>query len=879
MKLRNLIMQAFGPYTERIELDFEKGLAGSTFFLIHGMTGAGKTTILDAISFALYGRASGSLRTGTMLRAGNARPETETEVELMFSLGTRTYHVLRRPKYQREDRKSATPARAELYDVDVQADEDGGETLIVSGFSAVTERIEVLTGFHCEEFRQVMLLPQGEFRTFLMADSKKRGDLMRVLFHTEQYARIEQKLKERAGSIVAQNEKNLEEQKRIFAQAGVEDEDGLARQKAADEDVLADLQILLKELEAKNSAAQQQLSDAMTLEQAFVRREQAEAAIRDDAKKQPDVEAYRGKLERAKQAAALLDKEALAQAGRKSAEAAETAEKQAAEALAKAEASAKTARTIWEQAQAGSEARETAKRRAQELSEAQQSVRSLAELQKQVDAAAKREAEAKAASQNAKERAEAAKKKAERLRLLERAGKAFSLAQGLEDGKPCPVCGATEHPHPAATEDIVPTEAEVRRAEEALARAEKAQSDQQAALSAAAAAAAALAGKLAAARENLPDGLPKDAKGGVSFTAVAAAAKAAAKHAEDLEAAFEQARQADQVAQTTLSAARAKSESNAAYAAELRKKAEADAASFEEARRAAGFADAAAYEAAIAGKWREAGFQKAVEQHIREFEDAKLVHENQRKEAAAQTAGKKRPDLAALQAAAKAAAAAWQQAVGKEKTAELCLAQEEKMLKELGALRKAQAVLENQARVIGRLSQVANAEAPYRIHFQTYIQRSIFRDVMAAANERLTLMSAGRYALELGSQSDGRKADGLEIAVYDAYTGKARETQSLSGGESFLASLSLALGLADVVERYAGGIHLDTMFIDEGFGSLDSETLDMAIEALMKLQAGGRVVGIISHVEELAARIPDRLEITKGATGSTAQFVHGTLSE
>ena len=376
MKLRKLIMQAFGPYTERIELDFEKGLAGSTFFLIHGMTGAGKTTILDAISFALYGRASGSLRTGTMLRAGNARPETETEVELMFSLGTRTYHVLRRPKYQREDRKSATPARAELYDVDVQA--DGGETLIVSGFSAVTERIEVLTGFHCEEFRQVVLLPQGEFRTFLMADSKKRGDLMRVLFHTEQYARIEQKLKERAGSIVAQNEKNLEEQKRIFAQAGVEDEDGLARQKAADEDVLADLQILLKELEAKNSAAQQQLSDAMTLEQAFVRREQAEAAIRDDAKKQPDVEAYRGKLERAKQAAALLDKEALAQAGRKSAEAAETAEKQAAEALAKAEASAKTARTIWEQAQAGSEARETAKRRAQELSEAQQSVRSLA---------------------------------------------------------------------------------------------------------------------------------------------------------------------------------------------------------------------------------------------------------------------------------------------------------------------------------------------------------------------------------------------------------------------------------------------------------------------------------------------------------------------
>ena len=875
MKLQRLIMQAFGPYTERIELDFKKGLAGSTFFLIHGMTGAGKTTILDAISFALYGRASGSLRTGTMLRAGNAKPEMETEVELTFSLGTRTYHVLRRPKYQREDRKSATPARAELYDVQA----DGSEKLIVSGFSDVTERIEVLTGFHCEEFRQVMLLPQGEFRTFLMADSKKRGELMRVLFHTEQYARIEQKLKERAGSFEAQNEKNLEEQKRIFAQAGVEDEKGLARQKAADEDVLAKLQNLLKELEAKNGAAQKQLSEAMALEQSFLRLEQAEAAIREDAKKQPDVEAYRKKLERAKQAAALLDKEALAKAGRKGAEAAEAAAKQSSEAFTRAKTAALAARTAWEQAQENGEAREAAKRRAQELSEAQQSVRALAELQKQAEAAAKREAEAKTASQKAEAKAEAAKKKAERLRLLERAGKAFALAQGLEDGKPCPVCGATEHPHPAATEDIVPTEAEVQRAEEALARAERAQSDQQAAASAAAAESAALAGKFAAARENLPDGLSKDAQGKVSLTVVMAASQEAAKQAKALESAFEQARQADQAAQTTLSAARAKAESSAAYAAELRKKAEADAVAFEKARTAAGFADAAAYEAAIAGKWREAAFQQQVEKHIREFEDAKLVHENQRKDAAAQTVGKERPDIAALQAAAKAAAAAWQQAVGKEKTAELCLAQEEKMLKELEKLRKTQAALESEARVVLRLSQVANAEAPYRIHFQTYIQRSIFRDVMAAANERLTLMSAGRYALELGSQSDGRKADGLEIAVYDAYTGKARETQSLSGGESFLASLSLALGLADVVERYAGGIHLDTMFIDEGFGSLDSETLDMAIEALMKLQAGGRVVGIISHVEELAARIPDRLEVVKTQHGSTAHFTHGTLAE
>ena len=875
MKLRKLTMQAFGPYTDRIELDFEAGLAGSTFFLIHGMTGAGKTTILDAISFALYGRASGSLRTGTMLRAGNAAPEVETEVELSFALGMRSYRVLRRPKYQREDRKSATPARAELYEVA----EDGGEHLVVSGFSDVTERIEVLTGFHSEEFRQVMLLPQGEFRTFLMADSRKRGELMRVLFHTEQYARLEQKLKERAADIVAQNDKNLEQQKNIFTQAGVEDETGLRNQMAEDAKLLTRIQKAKDALETQNSEAQKALNDAQVLETWFVRMAQAEAAMQDDAKKQPDVEVYRERLGRAKQAAGLLDKETLAQTARKSAEQAAITAKQVAEAMKTAEEAAASAQAAWQAVQQDTEQREAAKRHVQELAEAQAKLRDLVTLRQQSESASQKAKEVATACRKAEAAAETAQKKTARLRLLERAGKAFALAQTLEDGQPCPVCGATAHPHPAATEDIVPTEAEVRRAEDALARKEQARSAGQAAKAKVEAEAAELAGKLAAARETLPEGLPKDEQGDVSFAAVAAEVRAAEAQAKKLETAYEQARLVDQKAQTARSAAQAKAESSAAYAAELHQKAVAAAQSFEAARIAAGFADAADYEAAIAGKWREASFQQQVEQHIREFDDAKLVHANQRQEAAKQTDGKVRPDIAALQEAAQAASKAWQQTVGQEKAAELRITQEQKMLDHLGKLRKAQAALEAEARVVGRLSQVANAEAPYRIHFQTYIQRSIFRDVMAAANERLTIMSAGRYALALGSQSDGRKADGLEIAVYDGYTGKTRETQSLSGGESFLASLALALGLADVVERYAGGIHLDTMFIDEGFGSLDSETLDMALEALMKLQAGGRVVGIISHVEELAARIPDRLEIVKGRTGSTAHFVHGTVSE
>ena len=159
MRIRKLSLQAFGPYVGKVALDFARGLGENRCFLIHGMTGAGKTTLLDAICFALYGKASGSLRTGTMLRSDKAAPETETWVELEFALGTRGYRVLRSPAYRREDRKSATRARAELY-----VQRGGEEELLVTGTSEVTEYLETLTGFRCEQFRQVVLLPQRQVR-------------------------------------------------------------------------------------------------------------------------------------------------------------------------------------------------------------------------------------------------------------------------------------------------------------------------------------------------------------------------------------------------------------------------------------------------------------------------------------------------------------------------------------------------------------------------------------------------------------------------------------------------------------------------------------------------------------------------------------------
>ncbi len=176
--------------------------------------------------------------------------------------------------------------------------------------------------------------------------------------------------------------------------------------------------------------------------------------------------------------------------------------------------------------------------------------------------------------------------------------------------------------------------------------------------------------------------------------------------------------------------------------------------------------------------------------------------------------------------------------------------------------------------VIGRLSQVANGDNQLRLSFQRFVLGALLDDVLVAATRRLAIMSRGRYMLQRADEPrDGRKAAGLDLSVLDEWTGMQRPVSTLSGGETFLAALSLALGLAEVVQAYAGGIHLDTVFVDEGFGSLDEEALAAALEALTGLQQGGRLVGIISHVSELQEQIDARLQITAGRTGSTARFV------
>ncbi len=285
-----------------------------------------------------------------------------------------------------------------------------------------------------------------------------------------------------------------------------------------------------------------------------------------------------------------------------------------------------------------------------------------------------------------------------------------------------------------------------------------------------------------------------------------------------------------------------------------------------------GFADATAYRAARLDAAEHAALRAAHDAH----EQALAAARDRRDRAAAALDGLARPDLAAARDADAAATAQRTAAATAHGTArERHAAAVATRARSPRAAPRAED--EARYRTLQRLADLASGKStPRRIDFHTYVQLAYLADVLAAASRRLLAMTGGRFRLVTHEAAlDKRAKEGLDIDVFDANTGAVRSARTLSGGEGFMAALSLALGLADVVQRTTGGIHLDTIFVDEGFGSLDQESLDAAMRALVDLQEGGRMVGVISHVTEMLQQIPTRLEVRGGRGGSSARFVIG----
>jgi exonuclease SbcC len=1022
MRPIRLTLHAFGPYADEQVLDFRQ-LGNRSFFLLHGPTGAGKTTILDAMCFALYGETSGKgrdARDPKHMRSDHADSSQSTEVRFDFALGTEMYRVIRSPEQERARRRgqgtTTERARATLWRRTGLINDVEEGSVLAAQWGKVNQEIERLLGFRSEQFRQVVMLPQGQFRQLLLASSPERQEIFETLFQTELYRCIEEALKEAAKDIAEAIDDRQRRRDVILEQAAVAAEDELVARLQETGERLAKVHAHLEAMRRSEQEAHQHLSEGYQIAEKIKAREEADTALQEITSHRDEFATKRTALGLARKAVTLLDAEReLNQTIQHTAEAQQKV-LSAQESLKQAETARETAdrRLLTEQNRESEreeaqqqltrladltakvieleqtrQAFEVADRAlnqrtherdtvARQLEGCQRTVadkqKTFVEAQRFADQVEVRRLAAQAVERAVQQRRQLADthqqlaladtqlqairarlteaetavvRSRETLHALETAwltGQAAILAQRLMPGTPCPVCGSPEHPAPARSDHDWPTEAAVQRKRDEVkqlevtrdAIREEETAQQRIALQCQSdvrsledglgelrlADVAVLAARVSDARTSLIQAeealiqLPALAQEIEQLNQEEASIKAQLAVAEDkrgeairlhagaqailgdrasdipehlrarkaVEHAKEQAadrvrllKQALETAQQDASEAR-----QAAVACETSLKAvveiveqsqhraEALRAAFADRLQAAGFANDVEFQAAK----RSPAEIDHLEEAIRRYDgDLRAAHDRMER---AQQAAKDlvAPDIAALDQAFQKAKEELEAGI-KDETA--CNEQLKQLNGWLEGLRKAAHELQSlEARyaVAGRIADVANGRNHFGMTFQRFVLAALLDDVLLAASERLKLMSKGRFHLQRSTvRADRRAAAGLDLEVYDTYTGTTRPVNTLSGGESFLASLSLALGLADVVQAYAGGLHLDTIFVDEGFGSLDPEALDLAFRALVDLQRGGRLVGIISHVPELKERIDVRLEVTRTKRGSMANFV------
>lgn len=918
MKPLRLTMRAFGPYAGIVEAPLED-FGESGLYLITGDTGAGKTTIFDAITFALYGEASGKTRDGGMLRSDYASPADKTEVELSFRYRGEEYTVIRNPQYTRPKARgtgeTTEPAGATLVYPDGR---------VIAGARQVTDAVTDLIGMDRAQFSQVVMIAQGDFLQLLLADTKARAKIFRRIFSTEGCQRFQLALKDRArdaarayddlkksigqyiGQIVCEGEgvqaladardagnvHALDELLALLEQAVQVDREAVAAQDAELDGLRQTLEALAGQVrqaerdaalraqvadgERRKTELKQELAACESAYQAEITRaaERQTIAAR-IARQEAALPAY-GELEQAQEA--LRQAEADAQKAEAALLKAKTEQEQAAQrraALQGRREKWQDAPVLLEQARA----RET---------KAAAHLDALGGLTGQCNAAraaakAYRESQAAfVAAQQKSERLDAGFRDQERAFLCEQAG---VLAQALAPGAPCPVCGSREHPAPAALSGAAVTEQQLEQARTAAGTARRE--------------AAEASGKAASARaeaETRKARLIQDAQkilGAVSLDGLRGRLTAEIERVKAEGAAL--AREVETLEQRarTLKACEAEL---ARLDAAGQQRAEALAAL--ERTHTACVQQQVARRAAVDTLRAQLAFtsrtdaEKAVKQDkaaLNALEEALETAESALRErerelaahtAALETLRRQLPegvpaDLAALRAQYQAREDA-RRALDAVRAARYSRWDtNERLLERLRAQGRALAEQERACLTLSRLSDTANGELAGRqkLAFENYILAFYFDQVVAAANERFHDMTGGQYRLVRRQEASGlRQQTGLELDVLDYYTGKQRSVRTLSGGESFQASLSLALGLSDVIQRAAGGVEIDAMFIDEGFGSLDEEALDQAMNILARLTDGQRLVGIISHVAELRSRLDKKIIVTRSRAGSSLRL-------
>ncbi len=984
MKPLTLTLHAFGPFEGTQEIDFSR-FSDDGIFLITGKTGSGKTTIFDAISFALYGEPSGSVRQSDSLKSDFAPLSETCWAELCFLSQNEKYTVRRAPqqtvlKRNGEPRSLSSTAALTL---------PNGE--IISGKNEVDQKIVEILGLTKDQFRKIVLLPQGEFRSFLDADSKTRQEIFRRIFSTEQYAHFTELLGEQS--------KALERRCRELSAAG---EGVLRTLSSEDEEIRSlldtdpiDLPLLTKKLgenviTRKQEAGVQKteldtlrqelssidLQQAERINQKLQSLSEAQSALSQLERQRPQYQQKKQQVLRLRrvQALALLERQTVDSKERldgiisrlEETERALPAAKEAFQAVDAQSQKAQRSQLRLPDLSAQLAALDSAVRLLDEIAQKEsersqcraagetfaQQLQILALLTRRADlyaqAAEFLQKHQKLATlpqivktyRQAVETADRAS--AQYLEILNRyaSRQAGELAKNLRPGEPCPVCGSREHPNPASLERL-PTQAEMDKShqkmlslreeaqeqtvectralslleggtswdihddkllplieeecsaaweqEETLRReiasieeqlrllgaestlqnenclsldflaAKKAQIENKQAANEAKE--QALAGSLQELEAKIPEGPREDfpmqreaLQGEISsinreVLAAQSAYQAAALQKDRLE------KQLESLLASKSEETSRLEEAQKAFLQELS---------------AAGYQDAGSYRE----EKQSLPSLPQLEAEMKDYEDALRRNEILQEQLTAEVGGKMPYPLDEMRQRQETLSQTVAQTEEAFLRLQSSIQQDEKALcylkQNLASLQKA----DEQFRTVGTLYKLSAGMNQKNVSFERFILGGFFDEIIQNANLRLLSLSSGRYSVSRKQEKEkGRRASGLDLEVLDIYTGKYRGTSTLSGGESFLTSLALALAVADVISAVSGGVEVNTMFIDEGFGSLDAQSLEIAVESLLSLREGGRLIGIISHVQSLIDYIPARIEVAASPKGSIVKTI------
>ena len=984
MKPIKLIISAFGPYADEMpEIDFtkfeERGL-----FLISGDTGAGKTTIFDAICFALYGKTSGSYRDTKNLRSEYAKESAESFVDFYFSHQGRNYHVRRQPEYERKKQRGTgvvkVAGKAVLY---AEGDDP------IEGLTQVNEAIKELLHVDENQFKQIAMIAQGEFWSLLNAKTDDRTKILRTIFRTNAYNSIEYKLKDRMDAALGRKVKTEDSIVQYFNDVSADPGDERAEELTelqsragksksawnidemqeilealiqADGERLSQKSGELKRAEAECDNSKRTFATAETNNEFIRRLESLEAEKASLEGEKQEIEDIENRLKRQKVASREINPLYLAWKDRKNAvdDAMRMTDQKRAELESAVESSAKAGDAFEASAARRPEAEELQKiadrisgeedgyRQRDELADALKklenerlmvllgAIKAVAEDKIPEREKKKRELEEKQDMYKKLfiEYEDANRRRVEAEKILDdcRAG---ILARGLVDGEKCPVCGSVHHPEPAKLPDVSVTEEDykkLQRAEEALqtkktdANTEAAAAkssleqyenqlrtdilycleDSEVGIRADGAGLDELTEKIREAKSIVETKLTGSAnrsgerlkskeeferrKTGVekeivekravfetfsnlsfdSWAKAKAKRDAAKKKCDDILRAIDASDKSKREADKRLAACRS---SLATLEGSLKNLCDEEKLKREEldkALRANGFES---MESMLEYVLPESALVRTDEK-IAAYRQAVATNRDRIKQAKSDADGRELIDTEALREVCEKQGSIVGKVREELNAIQNRLATNERMRKRIDSQKPELYEAGKEYSLCARLyNLVKGTTGNGKVSLEQYIQAAGFDGIIAAANRRLLPMSDGQYELYRQEDSIGKKSNNfLDLEVLDNYTGRRRPVGNLSGGESFKASLSLALGLSDTVSSNLGGIQMDALFVDEGFGTLDRKSIEGAMEILVNLSGNNKLVGIISHREELTDNIPQQIRVKKTKNGSQLSF-------